>query len=129
MSILKTFYSWLESNEVPPAPQHQLALSVRLGALTVGLLRFESEEWVFRYSDEFMRQSEIKPITDFPILDRVYRSRDLWPFFALRVPSLAQPAVKEFVEQASGAVDQGMLLERFGRRSIANPFELVPVAA
>jgi hypothetical protein len=83
-------------------------------------------EWVFRYSDEFCRQSEIRPIVDFPDLRKEYRSRTLWPFFALRIPSPEQPAVRDFILKRKKA-DEGILLKEFGERSIANPFRLVPV--
>jgi hypothetical protein len=50
----------------------------------------------------------------------------LWPFFALRIPSPEQPAVRDFILKRKKA-DEGILLKEFGERSIANPFRLVPV--
>ena len=99
-----------------------------LGRLEIGTLRAESGEWVFKYSEQFSKQSEIKPIIDFPATDREYRSQILWPFFVLRIPSPHQPAVREFIEkQPGGKADERQLLREFGERSIANPFRLVPV--
>jgi HipA-like protein len=94
----------------------------------VGILRADSGVWVFRYSEDFRAQGEIKPIVNFPLTDREYRSRSLWPFFVLRIPSPHQPAVREFIEkQPGGKANEGQLLREFGERSIANPFRLVPV--
>jgi hypothetical protein len=54
-----------------------------------------------------------------------YISEDLWPFFALRIPSGAQNAVQEFLrEQHLENADEVTMLKKFGRRSVANPFEL-----
>lgn len=104
------------------------AFRVVLGALEIGVLRADKDEWFFTYSDEFRAQREIQPIVNFPTADREYRSQSLWPFFALRIPSLKQPAVREFIENMpADKVDEGLLLKEFGTRSIANPFRLVPV--
>ena len=104
------------------------AFKLTLSSLLVGVLRRENGEWVFTYSDEFRRQNTVKPIVDFPATDREYRSRSLWPFFALRIPSLTQAEVREFIERMpADKVDECILLKEFGTRSIANPFRLVPV--
>jgi HipA-like protein len=104
------------------------AFRVMLGALCVGVLQADRGEWVFTYTGEFRQQDKISPIVNFPVLDREYRSRTLWPFFALRIPSLKQPALQEFLQkQPSATADEGILLREFGMRSIANPFRLVPV--
>jgi HipA-like protein len=104
------------------------AFKLTLGRLEIGSLRAKNGNWNFTYSDEFRRQDKIHPIVDFPATDREYRSRTLWPFFALRIPSPKQPVVQEFIQrQPSATADEGMLLKEFGERSIANPFRLVPV--
>lgn len=97
-----------------------------LDGLKVGELLFDGEKWVFRYSEQFRDQNEVKPIIDFPSLEKEYRSERLWPFFLLRIPSPEQPSVKRFAEeQGTLELDEALLLKRFGRRSVANPFELV----
>ncbi|HEY5504766.1 MAG TPA: HipA N-terminal domain-containing protein [Sedimentisphaerales bacterium] len=104
------------------------AFKVVLGSLIIGTLRADKGEWVFTYSDDFRKQSAIKPIVDFPATDREYRSPSLWPFFALRIPSPKQPEVQEFIERMTeDKVNEGILLKEFGIQSIANPFRLVPV--
>jgi len=105
----------------------QVAFCVILDGLEVGRLRLEGEEWIFSYTDEFRQQNKIKPIVDFPNVEKEYRNTELWPFFLLRIPSLKQPAVQEFLRSANvQSPTAAILLKQFGKRSIANPFELVP---
>lgn len=116
---------------VEPLPAtEKLSLAVMLGSLLVGTLRAENGHWIFEYSEEFKQQNSILPIVDFPAVDREYRSHALWPFFALRIPSPEQSAVKAYMNRNSlETVDEGILLREFGGRSISNPFRLVPTAA
>jgi HipA-like protein len=127
--VFQSFYSWFSG--VQPLPHNEtFSFQILLDDLEVGTLRAEKGEWVFAYSDAFRHQDKISPIVDFPVLDREYRGKSLWPFFALRIPSPKQAVVREFIEcQPDHVVDQGMLLRQFGSRSIANPFRLVPLAA
>ena len=126
LTVLQKVYDWLGG--VKPLPvDEKIEFKVMLGSLVIGTLRADQGEWEFGYSDEFRRQSEIKPIVDFPVTDRVYRDRTLWPFFALRIPSPKQPEVREFIQRRTeDQVDESILLKEFGSRSIANPFRLVP---
>lgn len=125
--MLRKLYSWLTGVEPLPV-EEKLALKVMLGDGEIGTLIADKGEWCFSYSDKFCNQSEIKPIVDFPDVKRQYRSRTLWPFFALRIPSPEQPAVREFIRsQPEKKADEGILLKEFGERTIANPFRLVPV--
>lgn len=108
--------------------EEKIAFKVMLQTREVGTLLADRGEWVFTYSDEFRNQTELCPIVDFPDVKKQYRSRNLWPFFALRIPSPEQPAVREFIRsQPQEKADEGILLKEFGERSIANPFRLVPV--
>ena len=97
--------------------------------LEIGRLRFEGDQWHFAYSDAFRAQHELQCLTNFPDPDRNYQGADLWPFFAQRIPSLQQPAVQRFMRQHDlTEVDESSLLRQFGRRTVANPFELLPAA-
>ena len=120
-------YDWF--NGVKPLPiDERLEFKVVLGSLEIGTLRAENGEWVFTYSEAFRSQKEIKPIVDFPDIRKEYRSRNLWPFFALRIPSTGQADVRDFIRsQPDEKADEAILLKQFGQRSIANPFRLVPV--
>lgn len=125
--MLRKLYNWLSGVEPLPV-EEKIAFKVMLGTREVGTLLADRGEWVFSYSDEFRSQTELNPIVDFPDVKKRYRSRTLWPFFALRIPSPEQPAVREFIRsQPNEKVDEGILLKEFGERSIANPFRLVPI--
>ena len=125
IKFLKGISSWLdgiESQEVEEA-----TFTLKLDGFVVGYLRREGDAWQFEYAPEFQAQHEVKPIVDFPDLSRCYDSEDLWPFFALRIPARHQPGVKRrFAENPDLSPDTVTMLKQFGRRSIANPFELEP---
>lgn len=124
--MLKLIADWLGGVKAPP-PQTRLSFRVMLDDLEVGKLERDREEWVFRYSADFRAQSSVKPIVNFPQLEKEYRSTQLWPFFLVRIPSLAQPAVqRHLAKHRVSEADEGMLLTEFGRWSAANPFELEP---
>jgi HipA-like protein len=126
--MLKSLYrrfNWLRNVSVPA--QVQVAFELRLGALHVGTLRRVGDQWIFRYTEAFAHQHQVSPIVDFPVVDREYRSKELWPFFALRIPSITQAHVQAFLRRKGRSeADAADLMEFFGRRSIANPFVLEP---
>ncbi len=97
--------------------------------LEIGRLTVQDGSWKFVYSDDFKNQSEISTLIDFPILEKKYESDVLWPFFSIRIPSLAQPSVQKILEQENIDEENTVkLLKRFGRKVIANPFILAPAA-
>ena len=107
---------------------HQVRASFRLvyDGLTIGTLSVEAGRWTFAYSDEFKRSGELRPIVEFPDVDKVYQSAELWPFFALRIPSLKQTAIEATIKREH--IDRNNeveLLRRFGQRTATNPFELI----
>jgi HipA-like protein len=122
--LQQNIQEWLEGIRRP----HQdvsVTFLLHFRDLEVGRLSFEGGLWKFEYSDAFREQAELKPLTDFPDLNRVYWDEDLWPFFTQRIPSLQQPAVRAYMRKRQiDEVDQVTLLRRFGQRTVANPFEL-----
>jgi HipA-like protein len=96
------------------------------GSLTVGTLTVENGLWTFKYSEDFRKRQDLRPIVQFPDTSRTYNSEELWPFFGMRIPSISQPAVRNAVRQEGiDANDKVQMLRRFGRRTISTPFELV----
>lgn len=94
--------------------------------LTIGELKLKNGKWLFEYSVQFKQQQEVKPIVDFPDVDKSYESEELWPFFASRIPSLNQPAVQEVIREEKLKEDDLVdLLKFFGKLTITNPFKLV----
>ena len=125
LDLLRKSFDWLAG--VKPPEGKSVAFSILLDDLEIGALSYDGGAWTFRYSDAFRRQNAVKPIIDFPDPDQEYRSESLWPFFLLRIPSVEQPSVKQFVhERGLSELNEAALLRQFGRRSVANPFELVP---
>jgi len=96
--------------------------------LLIGTLNLKEGIWTFAYSDEFKQQNKIKPLTDFPRVDKVYQNMVLYPFFLHRIPGLNQPKVKATIEKEKiDKTNEAELLKRFGQISITNPFLLKPI--
>jgi hypothetical protein len=122
--FLKRKFDWTRGIDEPTG---NVEFVLSLEGLKVGTLRFAQGRWIFEYSDEFKKQTEIAPIMDFPGVNRSYIANELWPFFALRIPSPAQPKVKKYLHaKHKPSADTVELLQNFGRHSSANPFVLDP---
>jgi hypothetical protein len=107
------------------APDAQAEFFLFLGNLPVGKLSVTGGRWRFEYSEEFKLRTDLRPIVEFPELDKVYENEELWQFFASRIPSTLQPDVEEVLESENiDETDTIALLKRFGKRTITNPFEL-----
>lgn len=91
---------------------------------SIGKLTLARGEWTFVYADEFKKQSEINLITGFPDPNKVYKSNSLFPFFAFRIPSQQRLKIQKL---ADGNVynDEVVLLKKFGRQTIVNPYHLI----
>ena len=115
---------WSESqNEVLLNADEDAVFNISLGRLLIGTLLYSDKMWYFKYSDEFKLQNKILPLANFPSVDKEYSARELWPFFASRIPSNAQLQL----DRNNPQEDIVTLLQKFGRRTVANPFELHPV--
>jgi HipA-like protein len=120
---------WTEGKERIETPkEYRAEFVLQYDGLDVGHLKLQDGQWVFTYTDAFRQQSEIKPLLEFPDPVRTYRALDLWPFFRYRIPSIAQPQVKEQIEREHlDEHNAAQLLDHFGRRTAANPFVLESV--
>jgi len=97
------------------------------GELPVLVLSRNPQGWKMFYTREFKAQDKVKPLVPFPDVEKIYLSAELWPFFAVRIPSIARPEVGRTVkEEELNYDDVAAMLSRFGRKSIADPFELKP---
>jgi len=93
--------------------------------LVIGELHIQNGVWTFAYSEAFKTQTEISPLVDFPVKEKVYESAHLWPLFLSRIPGLKQPQVQDLILQEKiDPENEAALLERFGGKTIANPFTL-----
>jgi HipA-like protein len=111
------------------APGVRAKFLLKYGTLIIGTLSVQDSVWQFDYSEEFKQDGQLRPLVEFPELDRSYKSADLWQFFAMRIPSAEQPEVEEILRREKILEDDAVgLLKRFGGRTIANPFELTLAA-
>lgn len=125
--IKQTLRSWLgqKSNAEPSSKSTYAKFFLEYRNNLIGVLEYQDGEWVFTYSEEFKLQDDLRPIVEFPEVDKKYQSRDLWLFFASRIPSLKQETVQEIAEHESiDLSDETQLLRRFGKRTVANPYKL-----
>ena len=103
--------------------ENDATFNIKLGKLFVGTLIYSDGMWNFRYSDEFRIQNRFLSLSNFPSKDKEYFSYVLWPFFSSRIPSNAQLQIEKDKPQESIVT----LLQRFGRHTVTNPYELCPV--
>lgn len=89
-----------------------------INKLLVGTLTFQNNKWRFVYSDDFKNQSEYVPLVNFPSINQVYESDQLWPFFASRLPGSTQ--LNDSAENSS-VIE---LLRKYGQHVITNPYKL-----
>ena len=125
-SLMDTAKEWLGfARTVKAPPKAHAKFLLTYDDLLVGTLTVEDGMWKFEYSDKFRAEDELRPIVEFPDVDKIYVNEDLWQFFASRTPSTEQPEVEEILKREHVKEDDAIgLLKLFGKRTIANPFEL-----
>lgn len=93
--------------------------------LPVGILSYSESLWHFEYTKQFKDDRTISPLTEFPDVNKIYTSAELFPFFMHRIPSPSQPNIKEIInKERLNEHNLVEMLKRFGRLTITNPFEL-----
>jgi HipA-like protein len=93
----------------------------------VGWLSQDAGEFVFKYDPGFVEKEGAEPISAFPDLQGEYRSKKLWPFFAVRIPPLDRADVRNLLRSHHISADDQNMLELLGtlaKRSISNRYEL-----
>ena len=127
MHELDSFHSPLWS-----ADQSPIGFRLWYGNVYVGDLTFDPKTgvWQFAYTSEFKAWSadqRVRPLFEFPDLDRIYSSKELWSSFRLRIPSLKRDEIAKEVEKKHiNPNDIPSLLRLFGRRTVSDPYELIP---
>jgi hypothetical protein len=98
---------------------------LKIKDLVIGHLWTEDGQWVYEYSEDFRNQDYYARLTGFCKLDKTYCFKYLWPFFQIRIPGLKQPMIKEIIRDENlDASNEAVLLRRFGRLSMSNPYVL-----
>jgi transcriptional regulator with XRE-family HTH domain len=64
----------------------------------VGWLEYTGSGFEFSYTDEARRHERFAPFPAFPMLDESYRSAELFPYFAVRLISAADPNYKAVLD-------------------------------
>jgi HipA-like protein len=126
--FLKKLFSWGDEVGDMHLPDTESGnFTLKVDDITIGILGFNKGYWTFEYTDEFKhRTGEYNLIVGFSDLNKKYQSESLWPFFLTRIPSLKQPAVQEIIKDENiDSENEVALLKRFGKKSIANSYELV----
>ena len=86
----------------------------------VGRLSSEEGEYVFRYESGY----KAEPISAFPRRNQEYRSKRLWPFFAIRIPPLDRADMRQEIANRSLREDQVIeILGSVAKVSVSNPYE------
>ena len=86
----------------------------------VGRLSWEQDEFVFRYDPDYGAE----PISAFPRINQEYRSRHLWPFFAVRIPPFDRDDMRTEILKRSLEEDQIIeILGEVAKVSVTNPYE------
>ncbi len=128
LSFFKTLFKKEDSDMAILPAQEKDTFLLKIDSLNIGVLTCENGEWLFYYTDEFKHhQDEYTRIVGFSDINKEYKSNTLWPFFRIRIPGLKQPAVQEILKAKNiDAANEAALLRHFGRKTIANPYELLP---
>ena len=126
MAIMDVFKEWLGMRKPLVAPlDKKVRFLLKYGTLPVGTLSVEDGLWKFEYSEQYKQSKSFRPLVEFPDLSKTYESKELWQFFASRIPSPEQPDVEEILRREQISEDDSItLLKRFGVRTISNPFQL-----
>lgn len=105
----------------------EIRFTLKIKDLIIGYLSVEEGLWNFKYSDEFKDQTKYARLTGFSDLNKIYKAKVLWPFFKIRIPGLKQPMIKDIIaSEKLDAQNEAVLLRRFGKKSMANPYILEP---
>lgn len=123
MNIIKKIkFFWHDSDEtnLQAVKGSKGYFELLLGKMLVGKLLYENGMWTFMYSDEYKQQNRYEPLVNFPNLNQEYKSDQLWPFFASRLPG-----VSELKENDKSESDVLTLLRKYGQHVITNPYKLV----
>jgi hypothetical protein len=120
-NILKLFKSEEGQEDFYTPTDVEVVFSLTYRALEIGTLSLNEGQWTFQYSESFKKQDKIKPLLDFPNVNRKYTSEELYPFFIQRIPGVGQN-VRKFEN-----LSEVELLKKFGKQTISNPFVLQAV--
>jgi len=128
-AIMDQFESWSGVRLPTPGKDTGAYILVTMDAgakaRIIGTLSQERGEFVFRYDSGYAADPTAEPIPAFPDRESEYRSKDLWPFFAVRIPPVNRQDVSAALEHRGIRPDQTLeILGALASRTISNPYKL-----
>ena len=128
MKLLQKLYpDWLKPKENDKLSKVKFVIkykSLNIAELTTD----EENNYVFKYTDDFKEQYNkeekyVRKIAGFKNVDKIYKSKYLYPFFLSRIPDPKRPIIHEIVQKEKIDPNNPLaLLERFARKTLDNPF-------
>lgn len=97
------------------------------GLVHVGWLEFTGEEFVFSYTKEASTHPGFEPFPPFPSFDETYRSADLFPFFAVRLTSTADPQYDAVLDALGLTRESATPAELLARAPSDSPHDTIQV--
>ncbi|NEA30222.1 helix-turn-helix domain-containing protein [Streptomyces sp. SID13031] len=93
----------------------------------IGWLEYKGDEFVFSYTDDAKFSTAFEPFPPFPLFDETYRSVDLFPFFAVRLTSAADPGFDAVIDALGLSRDQATPAEILARASPDSGYDTIQV--
>lgn len=97
------------------------------GLVQVGWLEYTGDGFVYSYTDDARRNDRFTPFPSLPDLGEVYRSPDLFPFFALRLISTADPQYSAVLDSLGLSQDRATPAELLARAPSESPHDTIQV--
>jgi transcriptional regulator with XRE-family HTH domain len=97
------------------------------GLVHVGWLEFTGENFSFSYTEDAKNSPRFKPFPPFPVFDETYRSADLFPFFAVRLITTADPAFDAVIDALGLTRDQATPVELLSLSAAESPHDTIQV--
>jgi HipA-like protein len=129
LQAVKAFFTSWGRPPRAASPAHSgrtlyLYLPIESDMVPVGVLSQEGKEFVFKYTEQFVRRTDLPALSAFPDRTKPYRSTYLWPFFEVRLPPLDREDVAEIIKAQKVDPDDTLaLLAVFGRKTLTTPYE------
>ena len=93
----------------------------------VGWLEFTGAEFRFSYLDEARSNPRFRPFPAFPLLEETYTSEDLFPYFAVRLTSAADPEYDAVLDALGLRRDEATPAELLARSPSDSPHDTIQV--
>ena len=125
LELLAQAWAWGTKKFTAP-PRHDKYTKLEIythsedGDQPIATLECHDGKFIFRYHENYDGHA----ISAFPRIDKEYESKDLWPFFSVRIPPLKREDVsREIIEKQIGEDQIIELLATVAKSSATNPYQ------